>query len=176
MLALLLYMLSGSSAAPREFFPGYTRFNHFQPHILQSGVDFLERGAYHARREENELARPFLEMAVKSDPGNAMHHFNLARDYLLLNFLEPALFHFNAAVLLNPEHDQNPVSKANVGHLSKILGVDMVLWNQKYGGIIKAYATGGSFDANDGFFEDDHYEQDDDYGEGDKAEIGRAHV
>jgi len=40
----------------------------------------------------------------------------------------------------------------------------MVLWNQKYGGIVKSYATGGTFDANDGFFEDGQYEEDD-YGE-----------
>lgn len=145
----------------KDFFVGYLGFHHFQKATPQPGVDFLERGAFFARQDKPTEARPFLEMAVKADPGNAMHHFNLARTFLILNFLEPAVFHYNCALILNPDHDQHEVSTANIGHISKILGVNIAEWNKQFSGMIKAYATGGGF--RDGGFVDDQYEEEEDY-------------
>jgi len=134
---------------------------------IQEGEDYLEKGAELARIDDAEGARPYLEYAVRMQPGSAMHHYNLARDYLLLNYLEPCLFHYNAAVLLDPDHDQNEVSKANIGHISKILKVDMDAWNEVYGARVKAFADGAFF--NDG--DDDSYDYEDDSDDSEDGDV-----
>eukprot|EP00462_Mataza_sp_D1_P011692 CAMPEP_0175151756 /NCGR_PEP_ID=MMETSP0087-20121206/18702_1 /TAXON_ID=136419 /ORGANISM="Unknown Unknown, Strain D1" /LENGTH=168 /DNA_ID=CAMNT_0016438047 /DNA_START=57 /DNA_END=563 /DNA_ORIENTATION=- len=130
-------------------FLGFDKFIHFGP--KPEGGNPEELGAKYAQADQHEKSLPYLEQLVRNSPQSALSNFNLARNYLLLNKLEPALFHFNAAVKADPQHDQNEISKANIGHISKILKIDMEAWNSANPVIFKQHG----FQAGGGFVEDE---------------------
>ena len=74
---------------------GFVNFVHFDEAVHAPFEELMQKCAEYNMADMMENALPYAEALVRVDPGNAMHHYHLARNYLLLNKLQFALFHYN---------------------------------------------------------------------------------
>jgi hypothetical protein len=124
--AVSLAFSAAAAAGAGDPFPNFLNLAHFGPAVSGPMDEILAKCAEYNIANEMMEALPYSEALVRMDPGNAMHHYHLARNYLLLNQLAGALFHYNWALQIDQYHTQSEIGTANVGHISKILNVDMV--------------------------------------------------
>ena len=74
---------------------GFNIKDHFANAVDGPYEELAQKCYDHNMANEMDEALPYSEALVRMDPANAMHHYHLARNYLLLNQLVNALFHYN---------------------------------------------------------------------------------
>ena len=94
---LFLYVLSllGLASADLGIFVNHINLGHFTNAVHGPYEEISQQCYDYNMAEDMQAALPYAEALVRMEPGNAMHHYHLARNYLLLNELVNALFHYN---------------------------------------------------------------------------------
>jgi hypothetical protein len=84
-----------SAALADDIFMNHINLGHFANAVDGPYEELAQKCYDHNMANEMDEALPYSEALVRMDPANAMHHYHLARNYLLLNQLVNALFHYN---------------------------------------------------------------------------------